>query len=112
MWHTPTGSCTPWRIGWLGNPHEESAVMVRRRVNGVLGAMLRYRRKAAGTLAGAFAHFLKVTRSYRPGLFHTYAVPDRTPPPRTAEFQLRRGKVAAWRLTTTRSMRRFSLYCG
>jgi transposase len=35
-----------------------------------------------------------------------------TPPPRTAEFQLRRGKVAAWRLTTTRSMRRFSLYCG
>ena len=30
----------------------------------------------AGTLAGAFAHFQKVTRSYRPGLFHTYAVPD------------------------------------
>ena len=60
---------------WLGNPHEESAAMVRRRVNGVLGAMQRYRDKA-GTLAGAFAHFQKVTRSYRPGLFHTYAVPD------------------------------------
>ena len=30
---------------------------------------------------------------------------DRTRPPRTAEFRLRRGKVAAWRLTTTRSMR-------
>ena len=46
---------------------------MRRRVNGVLGAMQRYRDKA-GTLAGAFDHFQKVTRSYRPGLFHTYAV--------------------------------------
>ena len=60
---------------WLGNPHEESAAMVRRRVNGVLGAMQRHRDKA-GTLAGAFDHFQKVTRSYRPGLFHTYTVPD------------------------------------
>jgi hypothetical protein len=60
---------------WLGNPQDESAAMVRRRVNGVLGAMQRYRPKA-GTLAGAFDHFQKVTRSYRPGLFHTYAVPD------------------------------------
>ena len=60
---------------WLGNPQEESAAMVQRRVNGVLGAMQRYRAKA-GTLAGAFEHFQKVTRSYRPGLFHTYAVPD------------------------------------
>ena len=59
---------------WLGNPHEESAVMVRRRVNGVLGAMQRHRLKA-GSLAGALDHFQKVTRSYRPGLFHTYAVP-------------------------------------
>jgi hypothetical protein len=58
---------------WLGNPQDESAAMVRRRVNGVLGAMQRYRRKA-GTLAGALDHFQKVTRSYRPGLFHTYAV--------------------------------------
>jgi hypothetical protein len=60
---------------WLGNPQDESAVMVRRRVNGVLGAMQRHRRKA-GTLTDAFVHFQKVTRSYRPGLFHTYAVPD------------------------------------
>src|SRR3954469_21788155 len=59
----------------LGNPHEESAAMVRRRVNGVLGAMQRHRARA-GTLARAFAHFQKVPRSYRPGLFHTYAVPD------------------------------------
>ena len=49
--------------------------MVRRRVNGVLGAMQRHRLKA-GSLAGALDHFQKVTRSYRPGLFHTYAVPD------------------------------------
>jgi hypothetical protein len=59
----------------LGNPQEESATMVRRRVNGVLGAMQRHRAKA-GTLAGALDHFQKVTRSYRPGLFHTYAVAD------------------------------------
>jgi transposase len=35
-----------------------------------------------------------------------------THPPRTAEFRPRRGKVAAWRSTTTRSMRRFSPCCG
>jgi hypothetical protein len=33
-------------------------------------------RAGAGGLAGAVGHFLKVTRSYRPGLFHCYAVPD------------------------------------
>jgi hypothetical protein len=27
-------------------------------------------------LTGAIDHFCKVTRSYRPGLFHCYAVPD------------------------------------
>jgi hypothetical protein len=60
---------------WLGNPQDESAAMVRRRVNGVLGAMQRHRPKA-GSLAGALDHFQKVTRSYRSGLFHTYAIPD------------------------------------
>jgi hypothetical protein len=59
----------------LGNPHEESAVIVQRRVNGLLGAMQRHRGKV-GALAFALDHFQKVTRSYRPGLFHTYAVPD------------------------------------
>ena len=33
-------------------------------------------RASAGALAGAIDHFCKVTRSYRPGLFHCYAVPD------------------------------------
>jgi hypothetical protein len=60
---------------WLGNPQDESAARVRRRFDGVLGAMQRHRGKA-GTLAGAIDHVQKVTRSYRPGLFHTYAVPD------------------------------------
>jgi len=32
------------------------------------------RRKAAGTLSGAVGHFMKVTASYRPGLFHCYRV--------------------------------------
>jgi hypothetical protein len=31
---------------------------------------------AAGTLSPAVSHFLKVTRSYGPGLFHCYDVPD------------------------------------
>ena len=33
-------------------------------------------RASAGDLAGAIDHFCKVTRSYRPGLFHCYAVPE------------------------------------
>jgi hypothetical protein len=35
-----------------------------------------HHRDSAGTLSGAVDHFCKVTRSYRPGLFHCYAVPD------------------------------------
>jgi hypothetical protein len=34
------------------------------------------RRDRAGGLTAAVDHFLKVTVSYRPGLFHCYAVPD------------------------------------
>ena len=39
----------------------------------LLGAMARHRKKA-GALAPALERFLKVTRSYWPGLFHCYAV--------------------------------------
>ena len=46
---------------------------VRRRYRGLIAAIARHRR-AAGRLAEAFAHFLKVTRSYWPGLFHCYEV--------------------------------------
>ena len=59
----------------LGNEASEAAAMVQRRFDGLLGAMTRHR-ACAGDLAGAVEHFCKVTRSYRPGLFHCYAVPD------------------------------------
>ena len=48
---------------------------VRRRVAGLLGVMRRDR-ELAGRLTSAVDHFLKVTRSYWPGLFHCYDVPD------------------------------------
>jgi hypothetical protein len=51
------------------------AGVVERRFNGLLGAMIRHRGEV-GPLAGAIDHFRKVTRSYRAGLFHCYAVPD------------------------------------
>lgn len=44
-------------------------------MRGLLGAMCRHR-KAAGVLEPALAHFVKVTRSYWPGLFHCYEVRD------------------------------------
>jgi hypothetical protein len=59
----------------LGNEAGEDAAMVQRRFDGLVAAMARHRARA-GALAGAVEHFCKVTRSYRPGLFHCYAVPD------------------------------------
>jgi hypothetical protein len=59
----------------LVNAAGEPAETVRRRLDGLLGAMARHRTKA-GPLAAAVEHFHKVTRSYRPGLFHCYAVAD------------------------------------
>ena len=44
---------------------------MRRRFRGLIGAIARHR-KAAGRLDGAIGHFLKVTRSYWPGLFASY----------------------------------------
>lgn len=58
----------------LGNEAGEAAAAVRRRFDGLVGAMARHR-AGAGDLAGAVDHFLKVTRSYRPGLFHRHGVP-------------------------------------
>ena len=63
----------------LGNAAAETAAVVRRRFDGLVGAMARHR-ASAGQLTEAVDHFRKVARSYRPGLFHCYAVPD---PPRT-----------------------------
>ena len=58
----------------LSNPDGEDAAKVRRRFDGLLAAMARHRGHA-GSLAEAVGHFCKVARSYRPGLFHCYAVP-------------------------------------
>lgn len=57
----------------LGNADERGAPEVMRSLRGVLGAMACNQAKA-GALAPALARFLKVTRSYWPGLFHCYAV--------------------------------------
>ena len=59
----------------LNNAAGQPAEAVRRRLDGLLAAMARHRAKA-GSLADAVEHFRKVTRSYRPGLFHCYAVLD------------------------------------
>jgi hypothetical protein len=48
---------------------------VRRKLAGLLGAVSRHR-PATGKLAAATGHFLKVTASYWPGLFHCYDVAD------------------------------------
>ena len=47
----------------------------RARLAGLLGAMRRHRARA-GRLSGAVGHFLKVSRSYWPGLFACYDSPD------------------------------------
>ncbi len=59
----------------LGNAAGEDAAKVRRRFDGLVAAMRRHR-DLAGALAPAIDRFAKVFRSYRPGLFHCYAVPD------------------------------------
>jgi len=46
---------------------------VRRRYRGLIAAIARHRR-SAGRLAESFTHFLRVTRSYWPGLFGCYEV--------------------------------------
>ena len=58
----------------LNNDKGEDAKLVRRRFDGLVAAMRRHRDRA-GTLMPAIDHFTKVTRSYRPGLFHCCAVP-------------------------------------
>jgi hypothetical protein len=59
----------------LGNKKGLDAAGVKRRYRGLIAAIARHRR-AAGRLAEAFAHFLKVTRSYWSGLFRCYEVED------------------------------------
>jgi hypothetical protein len=63
-----------WRAAHvLGDKGPGTAAGARRQLGGLLGAMARHR-AAAGYLDTAVDHFLKVTRSSWPGLFHCYAV--------------------------------------
>jgi hypothetical protein len=57
----------------LRNQKGLDAAGVRRRDRGLIAALARHR-GSLGTLAGAFDHFLTVTRSYWPGLFRCYDV--------------------------------------
>jgi hypothetical protein len=59
----------------LENKEHLAGSEVKLRLGGLLGAMSCHR-AAAGALEPAIPHFLKVTRSYWPGLFHCYDVPD------------------------------------
>ncbi len=59
----------------LENAAGQPVEAVRRRLDGLLAALARHRAKA-GPLAAAVEHFRKVTRRYRPGLFHCYTVAD------------------------------------
>ena len=59
----------------LTNEPALAGAAVQRRLRGLLGALTR-QQATAGTLAPALAHFRKVTRSYWPGLFHCYDVPE------------------------------------
>lgn len=58
----------------LDNATGLSGKQVQRRFIGLLGAMTRWQ-PDSGKLQPAIAHFLKVTRSYWPGLFYCYTVP-------------------------------------
>jgi hypothetical protein len=52
-----------------------SGAAIRRKLGGLLGAMQRHG-ASAGTLKEGVAHFVKVSRSYWPGLFACYDTPD------------------------------------
>lgn len=62
----------------LKNAEKLEAAEVKRRFQALLDLMARDREKV-GALAPAIDHFLKVSRSYWPGLFHCYDV-DGLPP--------------------------------
>jgi hypothetical protein len=59
----------------LANTKSLDAATVRRRYRGVITALAR-QRETLGSLAEAFDHFRKVTRSYWPGLFRCYSAAD------------------------------------
>jgi hypothetical protein len=58
----------------LANHEQQAARPVQDRYQALLDQMAA-QRETVGPLAPAVDHFLKVSASYAPGLFHTYAVP-------------------------------------
>lgn len=63
-----------WRVASvLGENGSNNAAEVRQQLGGLLGAMVRHG-VLLSTLAGAAAHFVRVSRSYWPGLFYCYEV--------------------------------------
>jgi len=74
----PVSVAYPWvhkAAHILNNDDGLNGAGVQRRLQGLLGAMSRHQTHA-GDLSDAIAHFVKVTRSYWPGLFHCYDVPE------------------------------------
>jgi len=59
----------------LNDEDQRGEAAVKRRLQGLLGAMTRHQARA-GSLTPAVDHFIKVSRSYWPGLFHCYSVPE------------------------------------
>lgn len=65
-----------WRFATvLANKRGLNATAVQRRYRGMIAALARHR-KTLGSLTEAFDHFRKVSRSYWPGLFQCYDVPE------------------------------------
>ena len=68
-------------FGWIHlaahylSSEETSGAVIRKKLGGLLGAMRRHR-ASAGDLTAAVDHFVKVTRSYWPGLFACYGAAD------------------------------------
>lgn len=59
----------------LANTEKRDAPAVRQAYNALVAEMTRDHH-LAGSLSPAITHFLKVTKSYEPGLFHCYDIPD------------------------------------
>jgi len=59
----------------LNDEDQRGEAAVKRRLQGLLGAMTRHQARA-GSLTPAVDHFIKVSRSYWPGLVHCYSVPE------------------------------------
>ncbi len=62
----------------LGNEEEDDGLVVRRAYRALLSEMRRGQERL-GELAWAGAHFRKVTKSYWPGLFRCYEMPELPP---------------------------------